>query len=174
MTAYRARLDTTTHWAVATTAGLVSFVLGAPGAPHYVLGLVLLLDAGFLLLEARRYRSFEMIRERVRRLERGFLLPALGAEPEPAWEPTLAEQLARPELPISLFRAVCGRVVRTYWALFAFVYLAWVIKAFSPLHAGQAGASAWGLPLAVLFGVACGALLLAAVLAARSDDGEEG
>ena len=51
---WRQRMDTTTHWAIGATAGVVSFALGNPAAPHYVVHLASFLTAIFLLLEARR------------------------------------------------------------------------------------------------------------------------
>ena len=71
MVTYRVRLDTTTNWAIGTAAGLISFALGHDGAPHFVLVLGLLMGLVFVWIEARRFQVFEMIRLRVRLLERG-------------------------------------------------------------------------------------------------------
>ena len=93
MVTYRVRLDTTTNWAIGTAAGLISFALGHDGAPHFVLVLGLLMGLVFVWIEARRFQVFEMIRLRVRLLERGFYGDVLDLHPPVEWEAELGESL---------------------------------------------------------------------------------
>jgi len=65
MTSYRVRLDTTTNWAVVTTAGIVTFALGNPEVSHAVFLFAMLLTLFFLTLEARRFRIYETAHRRV-------------------------------------------------------------------------------------------------------------
>lgn len=127
MVVYRARLDTTTHWAVGTTAAMVSFALGNAQVPHFVFVLALFLNLMFLWMEARRYRYYELIRGRVRWLESGFYAQVLlGASTD--WQAPLRESLIRPRLPISHLQALSVRLRRNYLWLLAVVYAGWLLK----------------------------------------------
>ena len=66
---WRMRLDTTTNWAVVTTAATISFTFGDPSHPHIILLLSNLIITVFLFHEARRFRYFAVYRARVRMLE---------------------------------------------------------------------------------------------------------
>lgn len=129
MTAYRVRLDTTTNWAVGTTAALVSFALGNARIPHYALGLAALLNLLFLWMESRRFQSYRLIEHRVRILEQGFMTEAVdpGRAAE-GWEAKLAESLARPSLPVPLADAVAVRARRNYLWLILVIYGGWFLK----------------------------------------------
>ena len=118
MTTYRVRLDTTTNWAVGTTAAVITFAIGSRELPHYVFGLPVVLNLVFLWIEARRFRTYEMIRRRVRLLEQGFYVAVLGGEPRPNWEQQLADSLKHPSAPIGYVQAFSVRLRRNYlWLL---------------------------------------------------------
>src|SRR5262245_59944861 len=101
MTVYRLRLDTTTNWAVGTTAAMITFAFGHVELPHSIFALTVLLDVVFLWLEANRFRTYEGIRRRGRLLEEGFFAPILGGREQPGWEKTLAESLDDFKLPLT-------------------------------------------------------------------------
>src|SRR5688572_30202818 len=61
-TAWRTRLDTTTNWAVVTTGIALSATFSGADASPLPIVLVGLLVVVFLLLEARRYRYFDLWR----------------------------------------------------------------------------------------------------------------
>jgi uncharacterized membrane protein len=63
---WRNRLDTTTNWAVLTAGATLSFVFSSPSNPHFVIPINSILVAIFLLMEARRYRYYEIWSSRVR------------------------------------------------------------------------------------------------------------
>lgn len=128
MTAYRVRLDTTTNWAVGTTAAITTFAIGMQELPHYVFGLPVLLNFIFLWIEARRFVAYELIRRRVRLLEGGFYAAVLDEEPLPNWEKQLYATLREPRPPISRWRAVAVRLRRNYLWLLSVVYLGWLVK----------------------------------------------
>lgn len=156
MTMYRVRLDTTTNWAVGTTAAVISFVLGTHEAPHYVLGLALLLDFAFLHLEARRYQRFAVIRRRVDLMERGFYCEQLGQEAIPNWRETLRAHLAHPPHELSWFEAMGARLRRNYLWVFLAVGIAWLLAIdleHLPLEAAAAVGPVSGQVVAAL--VAC-------------------
>lgn len=63
------RIDRTTDWAVAVVAAMLSVLLSTPTAHHGVLLFAMVLVLLLLVIEARRYRFFDVCRNRVRRME---------------------------------------------------------------------------------------------------------
>ena len=166
MTVYRTRLDTTTNWAVGTSAALTTFALGQERAPHFVFLLAVFLDLIFLWMEIRRFRFYELIRMRVRLLELGFYAIVLGKTPREGWEETLWKSLEVPQSPIGRLQAASVRLRRNYLWLLLAVYLGWLVK----LSFGSAGiietATVGILPGALVFGISVVVLLGLAVVAA--------
>ena len=125
MTSYRVRLDTTTNWAVVTTAGIVTFALGNAAVSHVVFIFAMILTLFFLNLEAHRFRIYETAHRRVRLLELGFLAEALGGTPEPGWERALLRDLEHPTSPVPKLAAFGWRLRRTYLWVYTALTLAW-------------------------------------------------
>jgi len=69
---WRNRLDTTTNWAVLSAGAMLSFAFSSPASPHFVIPIDSILVAVFLLMEARRYRYYEIWASRGRVLEMGY------------------------------------------------------------------------------------------------------
>lgn len=69
MAGWRDRIDRTTDWAVAVVAAMLSVLLSTPTAHHGVLLFAMVLVLLLLVIEARRYRFFDVCRNRVRRME---------------------------------------------------------------------------------------------------------
>src|ERR1700739_929742 len=93
-TVWRPRLDSTTNWAVVTTGIALSATFSSTSASPLPMALVGLLVSMFLLLEARRYRYFNIWRARARLLETDFFTPMLRGEPYPVnsqWSCLLAQ-----------------------------------------------------------------------------------
>lgn len=162
MAVYRMRLDTTTNWAVGTSAALTTFTLGQERAPHFVFLLVVFLDLIFLYMEARRFRFYELVRRRVRLLELGFYATVLGKPPREGWEDALWESLRAPRSPLSRLQAAAVRLQRHYLWLVLSVYGAWLLKLWLRGDGLIAGAAVGPLPGAVVF-VAAALLLIALV-----------
>jgi uncharacterized membrane protein len=120
-TIWRTRLDTTTNWAVVTLGIALSITFASPAASALPLVLVGVLLLFFLILEARRYRFFNVWRARCRWIETHFFAPMLhdgDLHLEENWQKTLAEDYWRPEYHVSLIVAVGRRVRSTYlWIL---------------------------------------------------------
>ncbi len=169
MTSYRVRLDTTTNWAVGTTAALGSLTLGGRSAPQYVL-LLLVLVMLFLWIESRRYRTYRISLARVRLLETGLYAPMLGQEEVPDWREQLASSLKEPECPIPMWESVGIRLRRNYLGLVLVVVAAWLAKAYA--HGDVLGGTRIGpVPggaVLVAVGVTTAAMVLLAVLAPRA------
>lgn len=120
-TIWRTRLDTTTNWAVVTLGIALSITFAAPAASALPLVLVGVLLLFFLILEARRYRFFNVWRARCRWMETHFYAPMLhdgDLHLEDDWQKTLAEDYWRPDYHVSMIVAVGRRVRSTYlWIL---------------------------------------------------------
>lgn len=130
---WRTRLDTTTNWAVLTTAAMVSFAFGEPEHAHIILLLANLLITVFLCHEARRYRYFAVYRARVRMLEENFFLPILTRElvsPIADWRTSVAHDLDQPKFKTTYFQAIGFRLQRNYLWIFLILLLAWLVKLF--------------------------------------------
>jgi uncharacterized membrane protein len=134
MSGWRDRLDRTSNWAITVTGALLSVSLSTPSAHHGVLLFAMLLIGLLLRIEARRYRFYDVYRQRVRQFERhyfGQLFAAADVGKEP-WLKMLAEDLRHPHFRISLQAAVARRLRRNYIWMFAILILAWALKIASP------------------------------------------
>jgi uncharacterized membrane protein len=141
LTAYRARMDTTTSWAITTSALITTFAYGPANISHAALLFLMLIDYFFLLLEARRFRSYEAIRYRVQFFERSFYPEILGEATNPGWEQELLTALRSPGRTVNPLGAIGWRLRRNYLAIEGAVVLAWVLKLYlsaGPSHSLEA------------------------------------
>jgi uncharacterized membrane protein len=168
MTAYRQRLDTTTNWAITSSALVTTFSLGNTSIPHVAFLFLMLINVFFLVVEARRFRVYEAARYRVLLLEHYFYPEVLGEGSPRAWKPALIESLRTPYSypPVGMLAAAGWRLRRNYLWIYAAVLLVWVAKL--ELTGGSpdllADAAIGRLPgLAVWALVACGYAGLAAI-----------
>jgi uncharacterized membrane protein len=130
---WRNRLDTTTNWAVITAGATLSFVFSSPNNPHFVIPINSILVAIFLLMEARRYRYYEIWSSRVRILETGYFAHLLAPESQPAdeaWAEHLAGDLTTPHFTITEWEAIGRRLRRNYLWIFALLALSWNLKVY--------------------------------------------
>lgn len=120
-TIWRTRLDTTTNWSVVTLGVALSIAYASPEASPLPLVLVGILILFFLMLEARRYRYFNVWRARCRWIELHFVAPILTEGDlhfEDRWQDRLAEDYRRPSYHVSMWTAVGRRIRRNYfWIL---------------------------------------------------------
>lgn len=121
-TIWRTRLDTTTNWSIVTLGMAFSISFSSPEASALPLLLVGFLISTLMLLEARRYRYFNVWRARARYIEVHFYAPMLvdgDLHTEKNWQKILAEDYWRPEYHVSLLTAMGRRIRRNYlWILF--------------------------------------------------------
>lgn len=127
---WRQRLDTTTNWAVVATGATLSIAFGQATVHHSVILLNTMLVLWFLLIEARRYRYYELWSYRVRLMETDFYAAMLVPpfHPSPGWAESLAENLLMPHFPISIWEAFGRRLRRNYFWIFLILYASWVAK----------------------------------------------
>ena len=182
MDIWRLRMDATTNWAAVTVAGMITFSFSTVGAPHYVLLLALVFQVVFLLMESRRYQTFDLWRRRFRVLNRALIVPALddarSTESGTAELQELARDLGRTVPHLSLVNAAGYRIRRNYGYLFAVTLLSWVLKLevhpeparSAPALVGRAAIAfipGWLVVAVVFAGVS--SLLIMAVAAPTSD-----
>lgn len=127
---WRQRLDTTTNWAVLTTGAALTFTFGSVLSTHIVIILDAILTLLFLLMEARRYRYYELWSYRIRLMETNFFAGLLSPPflPSAEWADRVTSSLRHPTFPISLKEAMGRRYRRNYAPLFMILGLGWVAK----------------------------------------------
>lgn len=128
MTAYRARLDTTTNWAITTTALSTTFALGSAERSHAVFLSVMAINYFFLHLEAKRFQAYETSRHLVQLLERSFYPEVLGQPVNESWTDGLMTALRGSGLQVNYLGALGWRLRRTYVYIFSVILLAWLSK----------------------------------------------
>jgi hypothetical protein len=84
----------------------------------------------FLLIEARRYRYYELWSYRVRLMETNYYAGLLAPPflPHSDWAEKLTESLNKPSFPISLSEAFGRRYRRNYAFMFFILAIGWVLK----------------------------------------------
>ncbi|MBD0371045.1 MAG: DUF2270 domain-containing protein [Pyrinomonadaceae bacterium] len=158
---WRNRLDTTTNWAVITAGATLSFAFGDPFSPHFVILINSLLVAFFLLMEARRYRYYEIWSSRVRVVETGYFAQILSTEgtADRQWAEHLSHDLMTPHFTISEWEAIGRRLRRNYLWIFVLLAASWNLKVY--LHPVRATDFSIFVDRATI-GVVPGPLVLAA------------
>jgi uncharacterized membrane protein len=170
---WRIRLDTTTNWAVLTTAAMISFGFSDPAHSHLILLLSHLLISAFLAYEARRYRYFSVYRARVRMLEENFFIPMIRrnlVSPKEDWREFVAMDLDVPKFKSTLYQAIGFRLRRNYIWIYLILLVTWVLKIFMhPTPAESLGVmyARMGVgPISAPIIIVCGLILYAAIIGA--------
>jgi uncharacterized membrane protein len=130
-TAWRLRFDNTTNWAVVTTGIAFSASFSSQAASPLPLALVGLLVVFFLLIEARRFRYFDIWRLRARMLETRLFVPLLRGEKSllsGGWNERLAQDYADPTHRTSFALAVGRRLRNNYAWIFVIQAIAYYGK----------------------------------------------
>jgi hypothetical protein len=84
----------------------------------------------FLIIEARRYRYYELWAYRVRLMETDFFAPMLVPpfHPSADWAEALSESLLHPHHPISTLESIGRRLRRNFLYIYAVIGAAWLGK----------------------------------------------
>ncbi|GAA0511737.1 Uncharacterized membrane protein [Halorubrum aquaticum] len=150
-TTWRSRLDQTTTWGVTVVAAILTFAFSSTDNPHYIVLVGILAVSLFLLIEARRYRDYDVYRSRVRLFQQNLLADALdpsaGVEHED-WRSKLSRDYRTPTLKVSMVEATANRLQRIYLPLLAVLLVAWLfrITAFAPNESPLTTATIAGVP----------------------------
>ncbi|MFC4408302.1 DUF2270 domain-containing protein [Haloarchaeobius iranensis] len=128
---WRERLDRTTNWAVVVISALLTWSFSSTGTPHYVILIGIATLTVFLIVEARRYRGYDIWRTRVRSLQQNVFAKGLDPSLElrnPDWRRELASDYRQPTLKITTEEAIAHRLRRIYLPLFGLLFVAWVVR----------------------------------------------
>ncbi len=130
MAGWRDRIDRTSNWAITVVAALLSVSLSTSSSHHGVLLFAMLLVTLLLLIEARRYRFFDVYRARVRQLERGYFAQMLSPQSTMPlnWAAPIAQSLRKPAFLMPYREAICRRLRRNYCWMYLILLLAWALK----------------------------------------------
>lgn len=141
MAGWRDRIDRTTNWAITVVAAMLSVSLSTPSSHHGVLLFAMLLVSLLLLIEARRYRFFDLYRTRVRHIEKRYFAEFLHPRGDlaPDWAASIASSLRKPHFLISYRDAMCRRLRRNYSWMYLILLLAWVLKISSSMMTDGTG-----------------------------------
>lgn len=179
-TTWRARLDQTTNWAVVVVAAILTWAFTSADNPHYVMIIGMFATTAFLLMEANRYREYDVWRDRVRLLQSELFADVYDGESTAGreWEQQLSDELRRPSFDMSYWEALNHRLRRSYLALLFILLVAWIarITVFEAQEPWQATASIFMIPGELVVGFV--AVFYAAVVAitiwsAREDRTQE-
>jgi uncharacterized membrane protein len=134
MTSWRDRIDRTSNWSITVVAALLSISLSTPTSHHGVILFGILLISLLLVIEARRYRFFDIYRGRVRQLERYYFAQVLSpqAELNTDWAGGIAQSLRKPTFLMSYRVALFRRIRRNYCWMYLILIMAWSLKISSP------------------------------------------
>ncbi|MFB6139268.1 MAG: DUF2270 domain-containing protein [Halosimplex sp.] len=129
-TTWRSRLDQTTNWAVVVVGAILTWAFTSPDHPHYVLLIGVFAVLAFLIVEAHRFREYDIWRSRVRTVQTNLLGGIIdeGATEADGWRTSLREDIEDPEYTMSLRAAVGHRLRRMYLALLLVLLLAWLAR----------------------------------------------
>ncbi|MFB6092133.1 MAG: DUF2270 domain-containing protein [Haloquadratum sp.] len=131
MKLWRERLDRTTNWAVVVIAAILTWAFSSPNNPHYIILVGIAMLGVFLVVEARRYRGYDIWRGRVRTLQENVW--AYGLDPDGGitdemWRKHLADDYRDPTLKITTEEAIAHRLRRIYLPLSAVLLVAWTVR----------------------------------------------
>jgi len=129
-TAWRGRIDTTSHWAIVMSATALTFVFSDTAVERHVLIPIITLFCTFLLtMEARRYRFYDIWRSRARMIEINFYRPLLsGAKPATAdWADRLAQDMEWPRFHMPWWEAMGRRLRRNYVGIYGVLLGSWFV-----------------------------------------------
>lgn len=125
---WRERLDRTSNWAITLMAAVLTWAFSSRSNPHYIVLLAIVSVSIFLLIEARRYRAYDIWRSRVRMLQQNVwshaLDPSTGLADQ-AWREKLSRDYRTPKMKVSLEEALSHRLRRVYAPLFLVLLAAW-------------------------------------------------
>ncbi|WP_123534954.1 DUF2270 domain-containing protein [Halosimplex salinum] len=178
---WRGRLDQTTNWAVVVVGAILTWAFSSADNPHYVILIGVFGVSAFLVMEATRYREYDVWRNRVRILQTDLYAemysPSSEAD-EADWQTRLGDDLRDPTFGLSMREALTHRLRRSYLALLALLLAAWVarVTVFEASESWTETASILGVSgqlVAATVGLFYAILVLVAVVSIRGQTVQE-
>lgn len=170
VTSWRSRLDQTTYWAVTIMAAILTWSFSSQNNPHYLLLVAMGTLLVFLFVETRRYRAYDVWRERIRLLEQDLFAQMLDPDEEMThreWRERIGDDLRNPAVKVTVFTAFARRLSRVYYPFLLVLLAAWVVRitAFETNESWRTTAAIPGVSGSVVVGVVVAVyLVLTAVL----------
>jgi uncharacterized membrane protein len=128
---WRIRIDIPTNWAVLTSGTAASFTLSEPEHSHIVLLLVMVFTLSFMLIEARRYRYYDLWAGWLRLLEADYYADIMADNQVSlgqTWQDLVVRDMTFPHFKTTLLQSVGRRLRDNYLAIYLFLILAWLLK----------------------------------------------
>lgn len=129
-TTWRQRFDETTKWAVTIIAAVLAYGFSTNGT-HIVLLAGIVITTSFLVIEARRYQTYDIWRSRVRLLQENLFADALDPQEgieHTEWRRQLGDDLRTQTVKTSYVEAFDRRLRRVYLPLLLLLLFAWVFR----------------------------------------------
>ncbi|NHN41191.1 DUF2270 domain-containing protein [Halorubellus sp. JP-L1] len=130
-TSWRARLDSTTNWAVTVIAGILAYAFSSDRVSHAILLVAMLIGVVFLVIEARRFQRYDVWRSRVRSIQENLLATALDPSQDVEqrdWRRELSESYRAPRMQLPFSRALSHRLRRVYLPLLVALGVVWLLR----------------------------------------------
>ncbi|MFC7140744.1 DUF2270 domain-containing protein [Halosimplex aquaticum] len=172
---WRGRLDQTTNWAVVVVGAILTWAFSSGDNPHYVILIGVFGVSAFLVMEATRYREYDVWRNRVRILQTDLYAEMYAPSPDAAdWQTRLAQDLRNPEFHLTMREALTHRLRRSYLALLLILLAAWVarVTVFQPSQPWTETASILGVSgviVATAVGLFYAVVVLVAAVSVRGE-----
>ncbi|WP_373325158.1 DUF2270 domain-containing protein [Halomicrobium urmianum] len=167
---WRARLDSTTNWAVTIIGAILAYAFSSDEIAHSIILVAMAIGIVFLWIEARRFQHYDIWRSRVRSMQENLFAEALdpsqGVE-QRDWRRRLSEDYRRPGTKMPLHYALAHRLRRVYLPLLLGLLLVWLFRlhgADGPLVAAASISETPGWIVLSAVGVAYAALLALALV----------
>ncbi|WP_101294432.1 DUF2270 domain-containing protein [Halegenticoccus soli] len=168
---WRERLDRTTYWAVTVIAAILTWAFSSHTNPHYIVLIAVAILSVFLVIEARRFRGYDIWRSRVRLLQKNVFAYALDPSrsvSDPQWRAELSEDYRSPKMKISFEESLAHRLRRVYFPLYALLLAAWLIRVTGYAASPWPSSAAIGpVPGVVVVGIVAASYVGLAVIAYR-------
>jgi uncharacterized membrane protein len=131
VTMWRQRMDESTKWAVTVISAVLVYAFSSSGTSPAILLAGIVVTVVFLVIEARRYRDYDVYRSRARMIEENLfanaLDPTAGVEHHD-WREELSEDYRNPKMKIPAREALRRRLRRIYLPLLAVLLVAWIFR----------------------------------------------
>lgn len=166
MKLWRERLDRTTDWAVIVLAAILTWAFSSPTNPHYIILVGIASITIFLVIEARRYRGYDIWRTRARVLQENVFAVALDEDrdlADPRWRENLSRDYLTPTMKVPVEEAIAHRLRRVYLPLFFVLLVAWLVRITAFSTAGWPASAAIGPVSGVLVSAGVGWFFLSAL-----------
>ncbi|MFW6320636.1 MAG: DUF2270 domain-containing protein [Halohasta sp.] len=126
---WRQRLDSTTNFAITIMGAILAYAFAGEGAGHTTILVAMMVGLTFLLIEANRYRIYDIWRSRIRTMQQNVFADALDPEAgieQVDWRAQLSRDYREPTAKIPFRRAVAHRLRRVYLPVLVGLLVIWL------------------------------------------------